>query len=179
MSEEGEEKRVREMSRHIIYCCTSYMTIIDKKTAIKLCRTFLSQINTQCVANVLKYVDIDLQNKAIENHQELSKAGGENWSLIPISFKCGHNSTLILTKKLFILSEIIKQCIANERIDACLSYSTKNLSSNKNEIRHGCCGAHLITFGITLTLIKRSPLFITQPQWKVAHFTTFRIIIIV
>ena len=54
------------------------MTIIDKKAAIKLCRTFLSQINRQCVANVLKYDDIDLQNKAIENHQELSKAGHEN-----------------------------------------------------------------------------------------------------
>ena len=54
------------------------MTIIDKKTAVKLCRTFLSQINTQCIANVLKYDDIDLQNQAIENHQEWSMAGDEN-----------------------------------------------------------------------------------------------------
>ena len=54
------------------------MTIIDKKTAIKLCRTFLSQINTQCVANVLKHDDIDSQNKAIGIHQEWSMAGDEN-----------------------------------------------------------------------------------------------------
>ena len=46
------------------------MTIIYKKTAIKLCKSFLSQINTQYIANVLKYDDIDLQNKAIEIHQE-------------------------------------------------------------------------------------------------------------
>ena len=54
------------------------MTIIGKKTATKLCRTFLSQIKTQYIANVLKYDDIDLQNKANEIHQELSKAGDEN-----------------------------------------------------------------------------------------------------
>ena len=54
------------------------MTIGDKKTEIKLCRTFLSQINTQCIANVLTYDDIDLQNIAIEILQEWSKAGDEN-----------------------------------------------------------------------------------------------------
>ena len=100
MSEEGEEKRVREMSRHIIYCYTSYMIIGDKKTEIKSYRTFLLQIIIQCIANVLTYDDIDFQNKAIEVHQEWSKASDENWSQIPMSFKCGHNSTLILTKKL-------------------------------------------------------------------------------
>ena len=78
MSEEGEEKRVGEMCRHIIYCYPSYMTIGDKKTEIKLCRTNLSQINTQCIAIVLTYDDIDLQYKAIEFHQEWSKAGDEN-----------------------------------------------------------------------------------------------------
>ena len=48
MSEEGEEKRLREMSRHIIYCYTSYMIIGDKKTEIKSYRIFLPQINIQC-----------------------------------------------------------------------------------------------------------------------------------
>ena len=133
----------------------------DKKTGIKLCRTFLLQINTQCIANVLTNDDIDLQNKAIKIHQEWSKAGDENWSHIPISFKYGHISTFILYKEAIFLSEIIKQCIANERIDAYLSYSTKNLSSNKNEIRHGCCDAHLIKFGITLTLPTESTILYT------------------
>ena len=68
---------------------------------------------------------------------------------------------LFFTKKLIFLSEIIKQCIANERIDACLSYSTKNLSSNKNEIRHGYCAAHLIKFGITLTQPTESTILYT------------------
>ena len=69
---------------------------------------------------------------------------------------------LFFTKKLFLcVSEIIKQCIANERIDAYLSYSTKTLSSNNNEIRHGCCGAHLIKFGITLTLPTESTILYT------------------
>ena len=54
------------------------MTIGDKKIENKLCRTFLSQINTQCIAKALTYDDIDLQNKAIEIHQEWSKAGDEN-----------------------------------------------------------------------------------------------------
>ena len=63
-----------------------------------------------------------------------------------ISFKYGHISTLILYKEVIFLSEIIKQCIANERIDAYFSHSTNNLSSNMNEIRYGCCGAHLIQF---------------------------------
>ena len=154
MSEEGEESWVREMWRHIIYCYPSYMTIGDENTGIKLCRTFLSQISTQCIWNVLTYNDIDLENKAIEIHHEWSKAGEEIWSHIPISFNYGHISTLILYKDVnFVLSEIIKQCIANERnIDAYLSYSKKNLSSSKNEIRHGCCTAHLIKFEITLTL---------------------------
>ena len=84
---------------------------------------------------------------------------------------------LFFTKKLNCVTEITKQCIANERTDAYLIYSTKNLSSNKNEIRHGCCGAHLIKFGITLTLPTESTIF-TQPQWKVSHFKTFHIPII-
>ena len=69
---------------------------------------------------------------------------------------------LYFTKKLIFLSETIKQCIANERnIDAYMSYSTKNLSSNKNEIRHGCCGAHLIKFGVTQTLPTASTILYT------------------
>ena len=68
--EEGEEKRVREMSRQIIHCNTSYMIIGDMKTEMKSYRTFLPQINIQCIANVLTYDDIDFQNKAIEVHQE-------------------------------------------------------------------------------------------------------------
>ena len=54
------------------------MTIGDKKTEIKLYRKNLSQINTQCIAIVLTYDDIDLQYKAIEIHQEWSKAVDEN-----------------------------------------------------------------------------------------------------
>ena len=70
-----------------------------------------------------------------------------------ISFKYGHISKLILYNEvIFFWSEIIKKCIADERIDACLSYSTKRLSSNKNEIRHGYCDTHLTQFEITLTL---------------------------
>ena len=69
---------------------------------------------------------------------------------------------LFFTKTLIFLSEIIQQCIANERnIDAYLSYSTKNLSFNKNEIRHGCCSAHLIKFGIILTLPTDSTILYT------------------
>ena len=64
-------------------------------------------------------------------------------------------------KEVIYLSKIIKPCIANERIDAYLSYSTKNLSSNKNEIGHGCCGAHLVKFGITLTLPTESTILYT------------------
>ena len=54
------------------------MIIGDKKTKIKSYKTFLQQINTQCIANVLTYDDIDLQNKAIEIHQELRKASDDN-----------------------------------------------------------------------------------------------------
>ena len=80
-----------------------------------------------------------------------------------MSFKYGHISALIFfTKKLIFSSEINKQCIANERIDDYLSYSTKNLSFNKNEIRHGCCGAHLIKFGITLTQPTESTILYTS-----------------
>ena len=65
----------------------------------------LSQINTQCIANVLTYDDIDLQNKVIEIHQEWSKAGDENWSHIPISLRYGHISTLILYKEVVLLCQ--------------------------------------------------------------------------
>ena len=99
MSEEGEEKWEREMSRHIIYCSTSYMIIDDKKTEIKSYKTFLPQINTQCIANVLTYDDIDLHNKSNEIHQERSKASDENWSQIPMSFKYGHISAFNLYKE--------------------------------------------------------------------------------
>ena len=54
------------------------MIIGDKKTEIKSYRTFLQQINIQFIANVLTYDDIDLQNKAIEIHQEWNRAGDEN-----------------------------------------------------------------------------------------------------
>ena len=84
---------------------------------------------------------------------------------------------LFFITKLIFLSEIIRQCIANERIDADLNYSTKNLSSNKNEIRHGCCGAHLIKFGITLALPTESTVLYTTTV-EGAHFKTFRIPII-
>ena len=79
-----------------------------------------------------------------------------------MSFKCDHISAFILYNEVnFFLSDIIRQCIANERIDADLNYSTKNLSSNKNEIGHGCCGAHLIKFGITLALPTESTVLYT------------------
>ena len=54
------------------------MIIGDKKTEMKLYRTFFSQINIQCIVNVLTYDDNDLQNKAIEIHQKCSKESDEN-----------------------------------------------------------------------------------------------------
>ena len=68
-------------------------------------QTFLPQINTQCIANVLTYDDIDLQNKAIEIHHEWSKASDENWSQVPMSFKYGHISALILYKEVIIFCQ--------------------------------------------------------------------------
>ena len=150
----GEAGEWKMTSHHLLLSFlhdhyTSCMIIGDKKTEIKSYRAFLPQINIQCIANILTYDDIELQNKAIEIQQESSKSSDENWSQIPKFFKYGHISALILfTKKFFFVSEIIKQCIANERIDA--YSSSKNLSSNKNEIRHGCCDVHLIKFGITI-----------------------------
>ena len=74
------------------------------------------------MANVHKYDDIDLQNKAIEIHHEWSKAGDENWSHIQISLKYGHNSTHFLTKKLIFFQKSLNNAFANERIDAYLQY---------------------------------------------------------
>ena len=91
----------------------------------------------------------------------MGKAGDEHWSHMTISFKYGYNSTLILTKKLIFCQKSLNNAFANERIDAYLSYSTKNLSSNKKEIRHSYCGAHLIKFGITLTLPTESTILYT------------------
>ena len=96
--------------------------------------------------------EIDLQYKAIEIYQEWSKTCDENSSHIPISFKYGPILTLLLKKDVYFrqnsLSTALQMCLQM----LTLRYNTKNLSSNKNGIRHDCCDEHLRKLVITLTL---------------------------
>ena len=165
------------MLLHIIYCYPSCMTIGDKKTEMKYAEHFCYKSIHNALQMSLNMTTLIFKTKQLRS----IKNGVRQVMKIDHTYLYPSNMAtfrhLFFTKKFLLLSEIIKQCIAIERTDAYLSYSTKNLSSNKNEIRHGCCGAHLIQFGITLTLPTESIILYTTTVEGLS-FKTFRIPII-